>query len=215
MSMLTNPLTWARNIMSNAMLKKLNRFADKIGSKIAPSSKHVQSQMIFSEGNLKLDKNGKVIFTSGVITPDIQAYINKNFIDNKLFNTLVNNLSRYNPSDIMAKHRNAYGQATKESIFEQMVVKSLYNQFYNQNLFDKTRAGKALNWTHTKLMKAMSDNNYVREAAIRYFGKILAERKYDLMKVDRNGAPVLDVNGNQIINDISDPVMNDLELQLV
>ena len=57
-----------------------------------------------------------------------------------------------------------------------MVIKSMYNQYYNENMFDKPWLNKA----HQTLMKMLSDNNWVREASIRYFGKIIAERGYSL-----------------------------------
>lgn len=161
MSMLSSPITWLRNIVSNKLLKNLNKVATKIGGKIA--SKQT------AKGQFKMD---------GKITPEIQEFISKNFLDNGLFDTLVSNLSRYNPSDIQHRYKNALGQASKDAIFVNMVIKSLYSQFYNQNMFNS----KALNQVHKFLMKMLSDNNYVREAAVRYFGKILAERGYSLDK---------------------------------
>lgn len=125
---------------------------------------------------------------TGQVTPEIQAFINKHFLDNKLFDTLVSNLSKYNPSDISSRFKDATGKAAKEAIFAQMVIKSMYNKYYNENLF-KT---KWMNDLHNKLMKVMSDNSYVREAAVRYFGKMIAEKGYDLSS-----------------DEVSDAVMND------
>ena len=69
------------------MLKRLNIWASKkIGSRIA-SNKTVK-------GQFKMD---------GKVTPQIQSFINEYFIDNKMFDTIVSNLSRYNPSDIQSR----------------------------------------------------------------------------------------------------------------
>lgn len=171
MSMLSSPVTWLRNIVSNFAVKRLNKVASAIGSKLW-TGKTV-------EGQLKM--NGKV-------TPEIQAFINKHFLDNKLFDTLVSNLSKYNPSDISARFKDATGNAPKEAIFAQMVIKSMYNQYYNENLFKS----KWMNDLHNKLMKVMSDNSYVREAAVRYFGKMIAEKGYDLSS---------DTVSDQVMND--------------
>lgn len=159
MAMLSNPITWLRNLTSNMLLKRLNKIAYNIGSKIF-TSKTVP-------GQFKMD---------GVITPTIQNFINEHFIDNKLFDTLVSKLSRYNPSDIQARFKDATGKTSKDAIFANMVIKSMYNEFYNQNLFKSDKMNKL----HGFLMKQLSDNNYVREATVRYFGKIIAERGYSL-----------------------------------
>lgn len=159
MSMLSSPVTWLRNLVSNIVVKRVNKLSSAIGNNIW-RGKTVS-------GQLKL---------TSAVTPEIQSFINKHFIDNKLFDTIVLNLSKYNPSEISTKNKTVTGQASKEAIFAQMVVKSMYNQYYNENLFKS----KWMNDVHGLLMKALSDNNYVREAAIRYFGKIIAEKGYDL-----------------------------------
>lgn len=171
MSMLSSPMTWLRNKVSNIILKPLNKFAATIGNKLF-KSKSVS-------GQLKL---------TAKVTPEIQNYITKNFIDNGLFDTLVANLSKYNPSDIAQRFKNVEGVASKEAIMMQLVIKSMYNEYYNRNMFKH----KWLNELHQKLMQAMSDDSYVREAAIRYFGKILAEQNRDLSGTE-----------------ISDAIMND------
>ena len=173
MAMLSSPLTWLRNTVSNAMLKALNKLSSKIGDNIWKSKQGV-GQLRLLEG-VKVDqKTGRII--GGTIDTNIQNFVNEHFIDNKLFDTLVSDLSKYNPSDIQQKYRQPDGTINKNALFANMVLKSLYNKYYNQNMFK----GKFMNSVYQGLMKMMSDNNYVREAAVRYFGKILADRKYDL-----------------------------------
>ena len=159
MMMLSSPITWLRNRISNFLLKRLNKIALKIGSRIMPSKT--------AAGQFKMN---------GVITPEIQQFINDNFIDNQMFDLIITKLSKYNPSDIQGKFKDATGNISKDAIFANMVIKSVYNEFYNQNLFNSKR----MNQTHTFLMKMLSDNNYIREASIRYLGKIMAERGYSL-----------------------------------
>ena len=161
MSMLSSPLTWLRNLVSNFMLKRLNKWSSAIGNKVFTSK----------------GKSGQIKFT-GNITPEIQKFINDNFIDNKLFETLVSNISKYNPSEISKKFKNKDGSIDKTAILANMVIKSMYGQYYSENMF-KTNF---MNKTYQGLMKMMSDNNYVREAAVRYFGKILADKGTDLSK---------------------------------
>lgn len=159
MSMLSSPLTWLRNIVSNFMLKRLNKWSSAIGN-----------HLFTSKG-----KSGQLKFT-GNITPEIQKFINDNFIDNKLFETLISNISKYNPSEVSKKFKNKDGSIDKTAILANMVIKSMYGQYYSENMFKSN----FMNKTYQGLMKMMSDNNYVREAAIRYFGKILADKGTDL-----------------------------------
>lgn len=185
MSMLSSPMTWLRNKVSNFMLKRINKLSTAIGNRLWTKDSH---------GQLKLNKQ---------ITPEIQSYIAKNFIDNKLFDNLVSHLSKYNPSDISAMYRDATGKPTKQAIMAQMVIKSLYNQYYNENMFKS----KFMNSIHQKLMQAMSDDSYVREATLRYFGKILAEKGYDLKKIQEDAAKTKsDAVTDNIMNDFASAV---------
>lgn len=170
MAMLSSPMTWLRNKVSNFMLKRLYKVSDAIGQHIF-TGKHV-------EGQLKLNKQ---------ITPEIQAFINEHFIDNKLFDSFIGNLSKYNPSDIKER-KNISEKATKEQIMAHMVLKSMYADYYNNETFKSPFMKKV----HEFIMKRLSDNNYVRVSAIRTFGKIIAEKGYDLSN-----------------NEVTDSIMND------
>lgn len=180
MSMLSSPLTCLRNKVSNFMLKRINKLSSAIGNKLWSKD---------YRGQLKLNKQ---------ITPEIQNYIAKNFIDNGLFDNLVSHLSKYNPSDISKWYKDATGKATKQAIMAKMVIKSLYNQYYNENMFKSD----FMNSVHQKLMQAMSDDSYVREATLRYFGKILAEKGYDLKKIQEDATK----NNSDAV---TDSIMND------
>lgn len=161
MAMLSSPLTWLRNRISNFMLKRLNKWSSVIGNKIWTRKT--------DSDQLKMTK---------AITPEITKFINENFVDNGLFSSIVENLSKYNPSDVQNRFKTASGAIDKEAIFANMVIKSMYNKFYNENMFSDKFG--FLNKTHQFLMKQLSDNNYVREAALRYFGQLIAERGYKL-----------------------------------
>lgn len=159
MSMLSGPLTWLRNRVSNIVLKRLNKLSSVLGNKMF-KNKAQQKQ-------LKL---------TAEITPKIQQYIVDNFVNNEFFDTIIANISKYNPSDIQSMKQTDLGAATKEAVLAQLVIKSMYNEYYNKNAFKS----KFMNQIHNGLMKVMSDDTYVREAVIRYFGKMLAENKRDL-----------------------------------
>lgn len=161
MAMLANPLTWLRNKISNMALKFLNKISSFVGGKVF--KKHTVSGQIKFKGN---------------ITPEIKEFIETHFINNKLFDTVVSNLSKYNPSEVSKRFKNQDGSMDKNAILTNMVIKAMYGKYYSENTFESEFMNKVYKW----LMDRMSDNNYVREAAIRYFGKIIAEKNYDLSK---------------------------------
>ena len=170
MAMLSSPMTWLRNRVSNFMLKRLNKMSSAIGNRIF-SSKTVA-------GQLKM---------TGEITPEIQQFITEHFVDNGFFDKVVGNLSKYDFSKLDSRLKDAKGQASKDAIFANMVVKAMYNQYYSQNIFNSAW----MNSIHKGLFKMLSDNSYVREATIRYFGRILSEK------------------GHTLTNGVNDAIMND------
>jgi hypothetical protein len=182
MAMLSSPITWLRNKVSNIMLKRLNGISSKIGANIFKGKTQ--------ESQLKMNAN---------VTPEIQAFISQHFLDNGLFDQIISNLSKYNPSDVSKRFKDATGQASKEAIFANMVIKSMYNEYYSQNIFKN----KWMQDLHGKLMKMLSDNSYVREAAIRYFGKTIAEKKHDISPDKETGERV-----------VSDAIMNDFAVSV-
>ncbi len=164
MSMISSPMTWLRNINSNIMLSGLTRIATKIGNSIFPKLTAKTEAT-----KLQYKMNGKV-------TPEIQAFIVEHFIDSGFFDETLDQISKYNPSQVL-RHQNV----SKYDVIGDMLIHSIYNQYYSESMFDN----KILNKIHTFLMHRLSDKNFVRKAAVRYIGKLLAE----------TGAH-LDANGN-------------------
>lgn len=161
--MLSGPMTALRNLCSNVALRKLNAWSKKIGDLAFGKQ--------YKEGQLKLDAT-----VNEKLTPEVVEFINQHFVENGLYKTLVGSLSKYNPSNISPKFKDAAGNVQKDVLFADMVIKSLYSKFYNDNFFKNETANKINKF----LMKLLSDNKYVELAALDYFGKILIEKGYDL-----------------------------------
>lgn len=163
MSMTSSPMTWVRNIISNYALQNLNPVASKLGNAFFPN---LTAKTQATPTQYKL--NGK-------ITPQIQQYITEQFIDSGFFDETIDQLSKYNPSQVI-RHKKA-GQT---EIISDMLIHSIYNQFYSEAMFDS----KLLNQIHAFLMQRLSDKKWVRTAAVKYLGKLLAETNHHL---DENG----------------------------
>ena len=186
MSMLSSPITWLRNIVSNHAVSGLNKLASAIGKRTFKGKTQADQ--------FKLDME---------VSDDIKEYINQNFINNQLFKTIVSNITKYDPADVDAKFKDKKGNIKKDAIMAQLVIKSLYGDYYNNHLFSDNKAGRAFTKIHKFIMDRLSDNKWVEKATTKYFGKIIAERGYD----------VLDKDGN-ISTEISDEIMNDFATAL-
>ena len=160
------------------MLKNLNGFSEKIGNAMFKNKEYIVGQLSMT-GNVKIsfDKStGKPIFKKGV-TPDVQKYITENFFDNGLFQSIIENLSKFSPTDIVDFSKDRLtGKNTTEGVFSTLILKNLYNQYYNNGVFKTKSVQKFFDF----VMKRMNDTPWVRETTLKYFAKILAEREYDL-----------------------------------
>lgn len=184
LSMLSSPMTWLRNKVSNMALENLNKLSNKIGNKIFPKHSVKGQLLLDTDITVTFTKDGKVKFdtkdeSKKGITQEIQNFVATNFIDNGFFDKVISNISKYNPNDIDSSFKDKLtGEPTKEAVMSQLILKAMYNKYYNKNMFKNKAAQKAYQF----LMKAMSDDSYVRRATMRYFGKILAEKGTDLTK---------------------------------
>ena len=176
MSMVSGPMTWIRNITSNYVVSGLNRVSTKIANAFLPemTGKNVNTPQF------KLTSK---------VTKEVQDFITKEFIESGFFDETLDQMSKYNPSQILRHKR-----AGEQDIIRDMLNHSIYNHFYSESMFES----KMLNHIHTFLMKRLSDKNFVRAAAVRYLGKLLAETGHHL-----------DANGN-IKTSIDKEIMTDV-----
>ena len=181
MAMLSSPMTWLRNRVSNFAVDKLNKLSSKIGNKIF-SKKTVKGQLKIDERiKVKFTKDGAVKIEGANITPEIQKFVNEELMDTGIFDKLVDGISKYNIAETKSRSDIA-GQLTepsKEEVMTTLVLKSMYNQYYNEHMFE---GNKALQKAYKFLMKAMSDDPYVRRATIKYFAQIVSSKNSDLSK---------------------------------
>ena len=159
MSMVSGPMTWVRNITSNYALSGLNRIATKIGNVFFPA---LTAKTENTSIQYKMDAK---------VTTEIQDFITKQFIESGFFDETLDQLSKYNPSQVL-RHK----AADHNDLLSDMILHAVYNEFYSSSMFNN----KHLNAIHKFLMQRLSDKNFVRAAAIRYLGKMLAETNHHL-----------------------------------
>lgn len=168
MSMTSSPMTWVRNIISNAVLGGVditinNKTMHIIG--LEDLSTKV-GNMVFKKDAPATELTPAQYQLTGKITPEIQKFITEQFIESGFFDATIDQISKYNPSQTL-RHKNV----DESDIIENMIYKAIYNKFYTESMFDS----KHLNNIHAWLMRRLSDNKVVRRDAAKFIGKLLAE----------------------------------------
>lgn len=159
LSMLSSPLTWLRNNVSNVTVTKIHKWSDSIGEKVFSSKK--------TDGQLRL---------TGQASTEASNFVNEHFVQNNMYEALVGEVSKYDLEQFGKKMK--YGKMTKEDIMSDLVFRNMYGQYYSEGTFN-TSIMKSF---HKFIVKRMSDSKYIKRTAISYFEKILTERRYDLSK---------------------------------
>lgn len=154
MSMTSSPMTWVRNIISNYALEALDPISNRIGNAFFPK---LTAKTEATPTQYKMDK---------LVTKDIEDFITNQFVKSGFFDATIDQLSKYNPSQVL-RHK----KADESDLTKDMLLRAIYNRFYSESMFDSP----TMNKLHAFLMKRLSDKNWVRRDAIKFIGKILAE----------------------------------------
>lgn len=145
-AMLSSPMTWIRNIVSNVAMLGLNKSADTLGS------------MIFVKKGYRKDQWN----LNGVkVSEDVRQFIEDNIKDNPIFDALYDTTSKY---DDRRK-----GTQDQSALFVSMIVSALEQKYAAQHRFDN----KTANAISMFVTKMISDKPFIKFVTGRYLGKIL------------------------------------------
>lgn len=152
MFMLSSPITWIRNKVSNVVLYGMNKSADKIGS------------LIFSKKEYRDDQWN----LQGVkVAPEVQRFIETEIENNPLFESFYEMSSRYDSNS--RKSDDDSKIAAEKTLFIQMIIDSIRRQHAIKNRFDS----KTMKLISSFINKQISDRKFIKFAAKKYFAKIL------------------------------------------
>lgn len=155
-AMLSGPFTWLRNIISNFIVKRLNKWSAGIGEKITAKSKKLGAY----EGY-------KLVGTK--VTSQVTTFIKENLLDTGLLHQLLEGYSKYDP----------YASKKQTSVDTDYIVKTMLENFNKQfeaeHLYGDSKMGRLFTKFSDFVRKMISDERYVSEATLRYFGKMLTE----------------------------------------
>lgn len=156
-AMLSSPMTWLRNIVSNVVQKNFLYSADILGDIFVPKKLREKVGMV-REDNWDL--------TKVKIDDRVKNFIQNNVLTHPLFKELYKSTSKY---DYQAK-----GKSREVSAFTKMILNRVESMYYTNYKFNPdTRSGRFMNRWSMLINKALSDGPFIRSAATKYLGKIL------------------------------------------
>lgn len=149
--MLSSPMTWMRNIYSNYIQTGFTKAAE------------VVSKIVFTPLGKKEYREKQWDLTNVKTSDEVKAWIDKNIIENPLFNALYDRTSKY---DNRKKDVNR-----QKDLFITLLTQSLEQKFAVEHRFNN----RALNAVSNYVNHMLSDKRFVRFATGRYLGKILTQ----------------------------------------
>lgn len=153
-AMLSNPMTWFRNLVSNFIVKHFNKWSAGIGEKLIGKK-------------MSKYKGYKLVGTK--VTTEVAEFIKLNLLDSGLLHQLTEGYSKYDP----------YSAETTKKVDKDYIVRTMINNFNKQFEQEMVYGTSKISPLFVKfsefIRKMISDEKFVNEATLRYFGKMLTE----------------------------------------
>ena len=153
-AMLSGPTTWLRNLISNFIVKHFNKWSAGIGEKLV--GKKLQGYQGY-----------KLVGTK--VRTDVAEFIKVNLLDTGLLHQLTEGYSKYDP----------YTAERATKVDKDYIVRTMVNNFNKKfeqdNAYGSGKAAQVFNKFSAFVRKMISDDKFVNEATLRYFGKMLTE----------------------------------------
>jgi hypothetical protein len=160
MSMLSSPMTWIRNVISNVIITVFNKTSDVIGS------------IVFSRKGYREDQWN---LNKVKISAEVKTFIDENILKNPVFKPLYDMTNKYDP-------RPSKNTTKERNLLVSLIAKAYEKQYAKENRFDS----KVMKNVSKFIDKMISDEYFVKFVAGRYFGKMLTlemeKGKIDLSK---------------------------------
>lgn len=144
--MLSSPMTWIRNYISNAVQFVFNGASDAI------------SRIVFAKKEYRQDQWD---LTHAKVSQEVKDFINTNIKNSELFDALYDNQTKYDD-----RKKNVERQ---KALFVTMIVSSLENRYAANHKFDH----RTMNMIARFVNRMISDKRFIKFVTGRYLGKIL------------------------------------------
>lgn len=158
MSMLSGPLTWLRNFVSNNIVTKFNKASDALAS------------FVFRKKDFR---KGQWNLASTETSNEVVKFINENIKNSPLLDDMYDASTKYDTRAKVSKKQ--------KELFITLVTNSIESKYAAEHRFSKDALNKVSNF----VSKMISDKKFIKGAALKYLGKILTiENKAGRIKLD-------------------------------
>ncbi len=144
--MLSAPITWIRNIVSDVIVRNFDNASDVIGNMFVRKG--------YRENQWELSKVQ--------VSQEVKTFIDENIKNSELFDALYESTSKYDNAD----KKNIDMQ---KDLFVNMIVRALEQKYAAQHRFDNGTANALAKF----VSKMISDKRFIKHATEKYLGKIL------------------------------------------
>lgn len=157
-AMLSNPATWLRNIVSNVMVKGINKASDAVSNVVFDiAKKGYRADQWDLSGRTKVSEDVNT-FVDNLVNSIM--YTDKKGKDKRLFDLLYEGTSKY--SDRMKLKTGA-------DLFSALVVQAVEAKYAATHRFNKDALNRVANFVSDRI----KDTRFIKSAANKYFKKIL------------------------------------------
>ena len=182
--MLSNPGTWARNVVSNTIVIGGNTASEKTGKTITDLMMKVfpKTKSAFESDSVSYTKTTKEGTTvkrdiyqyklDAKVSEDTKNFVDAKFVKSGLFADTINGVSKYNVD--LLDHNPAEDNLT-DMIARNIAQNIRKDYIFRQGKYADSKAAKFADKTIGLVYKALSDDKFIRNRAMRYLGKILEE----------------------------------------
>lgn len=182
--MLSNPGTWARNIVSNTIVIGGNTASEKTGKTITDLMMKVfpKTKSAFEADSVSYTKTTREGTTvkrevyqyklDAKVSEDTKNFIDAKFVKSGLFADTINGVSKYNVD--LLDHNPAEDNLT-DMIARNIAQNIRKDYIFRQGKYAESKTAKFADKTIGLVYKALSDDKFIRNRAMRYLGKILEE----------------------------------------
>lgn len=159
MSMLSGPLTWLRNFVSNHIVTKFNKASDALAS------------FVFRKKDFR---KGQWNLASTETSDEVVKFINENIKNSPLLDDMYDASTKYDQRAKVSKKQ--------KELFITLVTNSIESKYAAEHRFNSDALNKVSNF----VSKMISDKKFIKGAALKYLGKILTiENKAGRVKLDQ------------------------------
>lgn len=164
-AMLSSPISWIRNTISNVSVTGIEKGAEVISTLLFRGTKkqYLRDRTIVV-GERKEDRLAQFDLTNTKVSPEVKAFIDEKIMNNELFDVLYTGSGKY-------AEYSRQGEKTGRNVFIRLIVDTLEKRYAANHKFSSSTMRAVSNF----VSHMISDDKFIRYTVRKYFGKALTQ----------------------------------------